>query len=116
MSPMLNNLYIGLKGYDPLRIDHGKRLDIHVELKSTLEPKRCPHCFCSRIRSKGRYLRKARHLESFRQPSVLHIHTRRFQCTRCNRSFLPELPGINKGRHSSEPFRQQVFEHHHETD
>lgn len=114
MSPMLNNLYIGLKGYDPLRIDHDKRLDIHVELKSALEPKRCPHCFCSRIRSKGRYLRKARHLESFRQPSVLHIHTRRFQCTRCNRSFLPEFPGIIKGRHSSEPFRQQVFEHHHD--
>lgn len=110
---MLNNLYIGLKGYDPLRIDHGNQLDIHVELKPAFEPKCCPHCFCSRIRSKGRYLRKARHLEAFRRPSVLHIHTRRFQCGGCNRSFLPELPGIIKGRHSSEPFREEVFEHHH---
>jgi transposase len=44
----------------------------------------------------------------------MHIHTRRFQCSRCNRTFLPELPGISKGRHSSEPFRQQVYEHHHQ--
>lgn len=111
---MLNNLYLGLKGYDPLRIDHGKLLTIHVELKSSLEPKCCPHCFCSRIRSKGRYLRKARHLECFRRSSILHIHTRRFQCCRCLRSFLPEFPGVIKGRHSSEPFRQEVFEHHHD--
>lgn len=113
MSPMFNNLDIGLKGYDTLQVKQHKELIIHVELKTAFEPKCCPHCFCSRIRSKGRYLRKARHLESFRKPSVLHVHTRRFQCCRCLRSFLPEFPGIIKGRHSSEPFRQEVFENHH---
>ena len=113
MSPMFNNLDIGLKGYDILQVNQDKELVLDVELKPAFEPTHCPYCCCSRIRSKGKYLRKARHLEAFRRESKLRIHTRRFQCCNCLRSFLPEFPGVIKGRHSSEPFRQEVFEHHH---
>ncbi|GAA5494958.1 ISL3 family transposase ISLpn11 [Rubritalea halochordaticola] len=113
MSPMFNNLNIGLKGYELLQVKDHNGLSVHVELKAALEPGRCPHCFSGRIRSKGRYLRKARHLECFKQGTTLYIHTRRFQCRCCSRSFIPVLPGVLKGRHSSEAFREQVFEQHH---
>jgi len=109
---MFNDLKIGLKGYELLQASHNNGLQIVVELKTQLEPKSCPLCSSSQIRSKGRYLRKVRHLECFREPSTLHIRTRRFQCLNCRRSFLPNLPGVTKGRRSSEPFRYHIFEQH----
>ncbi|WP_411845078.1 ISL3 family transposase [Roseibacillus persicicus] len=111
---MFNHLKIGLKGYDPLQDSYHNGLHIHVELKPALEPKRCPYCQCSRLLSKGRYQRKVRHLDCFREPSTLVVHTRRFLCSACSRSFLPELPGIRPGRQSSELFRQSIYELHHQ--
>jgi len=53
-----------------------------------------------------------RHLESFGQRSVLHIRLRRWLCQDCRRSFIPSLPGIRPGHHSTEPFRRRIFEDH----
>ncbi|MGC6567894.1 MAG: ISL3 family transposase [Akkermansiaceae bacterium] len=111
---MFLNLKIGLKDYHTLQASQDNGLQLHVELKSEFEPKCCPHCQCSRIQSKGRYLRKVRHLDCFQEPTRLFITSRRFRCLTCGRFFIPDFPGIIKGRHTSEPYRQTIFEQHHQ--
>ena len=95
------NLRIGLEGYELLRIDESKDLELHVQLKDELEPTHCPYCGACRLHSKGRYVRTARHLSCFGHESVLKVSTRRLKCLDCQRSFLPKLPGILPYRHSS---------------
>jgi len=112
MSPMLNNLRIGLEGYELLRIEDKNEMRVHVELRAELEPKACPYCGAPGPRSKGRYERRARHLSCFGHASELVIRTRRLKCTGCARSFVPELPGVRPYRHSSEPFRNHIYEQH----
>ncbi len=71
MSPMKNNLRIGLEGYELLRIEDKQQLRLHVELRRELEPKACPYCGAHGLRSKGRYVRRARHLSCFGHESRL---------------------------------------------
>lgn len=108
----INNLRMGLEGYKLLRIQDKNELRVHVELEAELEPKACPYCEAPGPRSKGRYERRARHLSCFGHESELVIQTRRLKCTCCRRSFVPELPGIRPYRHSSEPFRNYIYEQH----
>ena len=112
MSPMFINLSIGLKGYDPLQGHQSTPSAIHVQPEAWLKPKCCPHCHGTRLLGKGRYQRRVRHLDCFKEPTRLIVHTRRFLCASCGRSFIPRLPGILPGRHSSEPFREAVYQQH----
>lgn len=114
MSPMFLNLNIGLKGYDPLQGHQSTPAAIHVEPEPGLRPRSCPHCQGTKILGKGRYLRRVRHLDCFKEATRLIVHTHRFLCVSCRRSFIPKLPGILPGRHSSEPFREAVYERHHD--
>lgn len=112
MSPMFVNLNLGLKGYDLLQDRQSTSSAIHVQPKPASAPRCCPRCDGTRIVSKGRYLRKVRHLDCFGEATHLVVHTRRFRCLSCDRSFIPKLPGILPGRHSSEPFREEVYRQH----
>jgi transposase len=114
MSPMLVNLNIGLKGYDPLQDRQSIPSALHVQPEPGIAPKCCPHCGGTRLLSKGRYQRKVRHLDCFKEPTRLIVHTRRFRCVSCSRSFIPRLPGVLPGRHSSEPFREEIYRQHHD--
>jgi transposase len=111
MSPVYNR--IDIKGYRVLECERQDQLYIHLA-PSTRGRVLCPCCGGVRLRSKGSYRRRARHLDCLGTPSVLIIHTRRFVCLDCRRSFIPPLPGILPGRHSTEPFRERVFLQHHE--
>lgn len=112
---MIIDLNIGLKGYDPLQNYHATPAAIHVQLKPALRrPQSCPHCNATKLLAKGRYQRKVRHLDCFKEATCLIVHTQRFLCTACKKSFIPTLPGILAGRHSSEPFRQTVYQQHHD--
>ena len=114
MSPMYLNLNIGLKGYDPLQGHQSTPAAIHVQLEPGLGPKCCPHCQGTKLLGKGRYQRRVRHLDCFKESTRLIVHTHRFLCVSCRRSFVPELPGILPGRHSSEPFREGIYQQHHD--
>ena len=103
---------IGLRGYRVLRSESNKQVLVHLELER--EPDCCRCCASPRIVAKGRYRRRARHLNSFGLPSLLHIETRRFECRACGRSFLPETPGLRPWKRSTEPWRQKVYIEHHE--
>ena len=112
MSSMSNRL--GIKGYRCVRRVETQQLDLHV--RPTGRPRACRHCGHKRLRSKGRYQRRVRHLESLGRESRLLVDCQRFVCQSviCGRSFVEPLPGILPGRHSSEPFREQIYVLHHE--
>jgi len=113
MVPMSLTLkQIGIKGYRLLTLHWSQTLDVHVALDA--EPSTCLCCGGVRLRSKGTYLRKAQHLSSFGEPARLLIHTRRFRCLDCRHTFIPALPGVRPGRHSTEPFREDVYRRHHD--
>ena len=110
MSPVYYR--IGIQGYRVLSSEHQNQLIVH------LAPARrtrvaCPRCGGSRLRSKGLYQRKARHLDCFDQASSLVVHCRRYRCEDCQRSFVQPLPGLLPGRRSTEPFRERIYHQHH---
>jgi transposase len=85
---------------------------IHLELEEKLL--QCRHCGGRRLVSKGRYERRARHLDTFGRASRLSIALRRWECRDCKRSFVPETPGLRPWRRSTEPWRESIYRDHHE--
>ena len=101
---------IGLGGYNIQEINTTSKYEIKASFD--LRPQCCIQCGFDQLVSKGLYKRKVRHLESYGLKSTLHIQLRRWQCKRCHRCFVPELPGIRPGHRSTEPFRRKVYQDH----
>ncbi len=101
-----------LPGYRIVRVESNP--EMHVYLEVLQAPRVCPCCGAVRLRSKGLYERRVRHLDCFGHPSQLVIRCRRYRCGACPRSFVQPLPGIRPGRRSSEPWRRAMFERHHD--
>jgi transposase len=108
----MNNI-IGLSGYREKSINYKPQI-VEVDLELELRPKSCPCCGATKLHSKGRYERRVRHLTSFGRESLLRIDLQRYRCCECNRTFVPTLPGILPWRQSSEPFREGVYQSHHD--
>jgi len=109
MSPV--NLQLTLPGYRFIQWESNSLMRISLEELDT--PRSCPYCAGSSLRSKGRYQRRARHLECLGHKSEVIIRCRRFYCLPCQRTFVERLPGLLPGRHSTEPLRQALYERHH---
>jgi len=110
MSPMMINL--ALPGYRILRYESNTVMRVYLEAQE--RPGACPCCGGGRLHSKGRYQRRVRHLDCFGRPSQLFIDCRRYRCVSCTKSFVQPLPGIRPGRRSSEPWRETIYENHHD--
>jgi len=110
MSPV--DLQLTLPGYRIVRWESNSLMRIYLEVLDT--PRSCPCCAGVRLRSKGRYERRARHLECMGHPSEVIVTCRRYRCWDCAVSFVQPLPGILPYRHSTEPYRNQIFERHHD--
>ena len=110
MSPV--HLQLTLPGYRIVRWESNHAMRVYLEVLET--PRSCPYCAGSSLRSKGRYQRRVRHLDCFGHPSELVIGCRRYRCVGCARSFVQPLPGIRPGRRSTEPWRQVIYERHHD--
>ena len=108
MSPVTINLT--LPGYRILRWESNHMMRVFVEARDT--PRLCACCGGGRLRSKGRYERRVRHLACFGHPSELVIACRRYRCVDCERSFVQPLPGVLPGRRSTEPWREAIYERH----
>jgi len=111
MSPVYNR--IDIKGYRVLASERQDQLYIHLAPSRRVKVA-CPCCGGVRLHSKEKYSRKARHLDYLGIPCMLIIHCRRYFCRPCNRTFVQPLPGLRPGRHSTEPYRERVYRHHHE--
>ena len=108
MSPVTINLT--LPGYRIIRWESNLMMRVYVEALDT--PRQCACCGGGRLRSKGRYERRVRHLACFGRLSALVIACRRYRCADCERSFVQPLPGVRAGRRSTEPWRESIFERH----
>jgi transposase len=100
------------QGYRLLEEKGKEEVEMVVEFKD--RPGSCPYCEGVRLRSKGRYCRKVRHLPCVGLPCYLVIHCQRYRCADCQRSFVPELPGVMPGRRSSEALRRNIYQWHEE--
>lgn len=109
MSPVIKR--IGIQGYEVLN-QQSKTGMVLIEVRPLKEPQQCICCGDHKLYSKGPYQRRTRHLDCFGFRTELLVHTRRYHCQSCGKSFIPELPGIVKWRHSTEPYRRQIFEDH----
>jgi len=108
MSPM--SIQLTLPGYRITRWESNILMRVYVEALEA--PRQCPCCGGDRLHSKGRYERRVRHLACFGNPSELVIECRRYVCLGCRRSFVQPLPGIMPGRHSTEKWRHEIYQHH----
>jgi len=72
----------------------------------------CPACGGSRLRNKGRRVRRVRHESWGTRHTELELETRKWQCLDCGRYFWQRFPGIQPRRRASEPFRRSVFQKH----
>ena len=101
-----------MKGYRTLGVV--LKPEVVIEVEPEQQPDSCLCCGASRLHSKGRYERQVRHLDLCGRPTRLRVRCRRYECRSCSRSFVQPLPGIRRGRHSSEPLRQYVYQQHHD--
>ena len=110
MSPMINR--IGLPDYEVLEVDD-KRSRTLIKVATKLAPA-CPRCGSKRLHSKGPYERRVRHLPAFGVNSEVVVQTRRYRCRDCERHFVPSLPGIRPWHRLSEPYRERLYQDHHD--
>lgn len=101
-----------MKGYRVIRIE--SKPEVLVEVEAVEQPKACLCCGASRLHSKGRYQRRVRHLDLWKEPTQLLVRCRRYRCCECGVSFVQPLPGILPGRHSTEPLREHLYQQHDE--
>jgi transposase len=105
-------IYIGLPDYEVKEVND-KRSRTLIKVATKLVPK-CPRCASQRLHSKGPYERGVRHLPSMGQAVEVVVCTRRYRCRDCNRHFVPSLPGIRPWHRLSEPYREQIYQDHHD--
>lgn len=74
----------------------------------------CLHCQSIALRIKDTFYRQVRH-ESFGARKVyLYLRTHKYLCKTCGRYFNDRFPGILPYRRSTQAFRKEVFEKHHD--
>lgn len=110
MSPVMCN--IGIEGYETIE-EIGKRSRTLIKVATKLAPK-CPRCESQRLHSKGPYERRVRHLPSMGKAVEVLVQTRRYRCRDCGRHFVPSLPGIRPWYRCSEPYREEIYQDHHD--
>lgn len=74
----------------------------------------CPHCNSESLRKKDTFWRKVRHICLGNRLSELQIKTHKFLCKSCGRYFNQRFPGVLPYMRATEPFRQDVFQRHHD--
>lgn len=97
-------------GYRYVRSESKEKEIVLVEMEGRCG--KCPRCGSCKVVGKGRYERRARHLDTFGRSSELRIRSGRKQCRGCGRSFSPETPGLRPWKRSTEPWRESIYRDH----
>lgn len=102
-----------LLNIDGFELDDISGLDpITFKIRYT-RPPYCIHCASNELRIKDTFYRWIRH-ESFGIRRVLlYLRTRKFICKLCGSYFNERFPGILPYKRSTEAFRKEVFDKHH---
>lgn len=109
--PQSDTSIVGLPFVEIVRIDGVQTVQIHARSTQSVS---CPWCNGVQLRIKDSFVRVLRHASFGTRPTWLHLESHKFHCRGCGRYFNQRFPGIGKGRRSTEPFRRQVFQAHHQ--
>ena len=101
---------LGLPDYEITSIErHGGGIRISARYSGPIS---CPHCQQTRLRSKGRYLRRVRHESIGRRACLLELEAHKWRCLACRRQFRQRFPGILPCQRASEAFQRMIFGQH----
>ena len=75
-------------------------------------PISCPHCAGTKLRDKGRYLRRVRHEDLGERHCALELEGRKFRCLGCGRHFRQRFAGVLPFQRASEAFQKLIFHRH----
>jgi transposase len=103
-------ILIGLPGYQITGIE-GVGVEVRISARYS-GPVSCAHCGRSRLRSKGRYVRKVRHENIGARHGMLELEAHKWQCLDCGRYFRQRFPGILACQRASEAFQAMIFRQH----
>ncbi len=108
---MINlEILTGLPGYQITGIE---AVGVEVRISARYSgPVSCAHCGRSRLRSKGRYVRKVRHENIGARHGMLELEAHKWQCLDCGRYFRQRFPGILPCQRASEAFQAMIFGQH----
>jgi transposase len=74
----------------------------------------CPRCGVSRVWVKSSFIRTVRHVSIGDRRSELLLRSNKFHCQGCKSYFNTKFPGVLPYLRSTESFRKEIFERHHE--
>lgn len=101
-------------GIKELIIEEVKCRDtIEVWAKPTKRPS-CKYCDSDKLRIKATHTRTIKHTRQGNQLMTLHLKVPKYHCLRCGRYFRHVFHGIRPRVRSSDTFRLEVFEAHHD--
>ncbi len=108
---MINlEILTGLPGYQITGIE---AVGVEVRISARYSgPVSCAHCGRSRLRSKGRYVRKVRRENIGARHGMLELEAHKWQCLDCGRYFRQRFPGILPCQRASEAFQAMIFGQH----
>lgn len=97
--------------YEVERMEGHHRVWIYA--RYTAEPE-CPHCGQRRVWIKATRRRVVEHESLGTRRSCLVLRARKFLCRGCGRYFNERFPGVLPHARSTEAFRREVFQKHHD--
>lgn len=75
--------------------------------------KACPLCNSENLRIKDTFTRKVRHESIGKRMTFLLIKSHKYICKDCGKYFNQRFPGILRYKRSTEGFRREIFQQHH---
>ena len=77
-------------------------------------PTQCPHCQGKMLRIKDTFRRRIRHESFGSRKTFLDLKTHKYLCKTCGRYFNQRIPGLLPYKRSTEGFRYEIFQKHHD--
>ena len=75
--------------------------------------RRCSGCGSSRVKSKGVFQRRLKHMLNLGRLIELVLFVHKLKCGDCGRSLRQRAPGIKPRKRATEKFRQEIFALHY---
>jgi len=73
----------------------------------------CRNCKSTKVRSKGKFNRRLKHMIALGKVVTLNIKVRKLKCLNCHRQLRQFIPGVLPRKRATEKFRQEVFALHY---
>jgi transposase len=105
------NSILNLPDYEVVDFCHIDPIVFRVKFSGLIS---CPFCHSRDLRTKDSFTRRIRHESIGSRKTILLLEAHKFRCRDCGRYFNQRFPGILKYKRSTEGFRREVFEKHHQ--